>query len=87
MPELRFQLVQPAGEVFVSGQDLAEADERPHDGAARQDFHRRKAEGSVSPDARQKEYFQGRDPLGRPATAAHTTRIQPPKLRRDAGAP
>lgn len=53
--------------------------------AARQDFHRRKAEGLVAPDAWQKEYFQGRDPLGRPAVGTHTTRIQPPKLTRDAG--
>lgn len=49
---------------------------------ARQDFHRRKAEGLVAPDAWQKEYFQGRDPLGQPAAAAHTTRIQPPKIER-----
>lgn len=55
--------------------------------AARNDFHRKKAEGLVSPDAWQKEYFQGRDPLGRPAAGTHTTRIQPPKLMRDAGEP
>jgi hypothetical protein len=49
---------------------------------ARQDFHLRKAEGQVAPDAWQKEYFQGRDPLGRPAGATHTTKVQPPKLQR-----
>jgi hypothetical protein len=51
--------------------------------AARQDFHKRKAEGLVAPDAWQKEYFQGRDALGQPADARHTTRILPPKLERD----
>lgn len=50
---------------------------------ARSDFHRRKREGLVPPDAWQKEYFQGRDPLGRSTDAPHTTRIQPPKLKRD----
>lgn len=51
--------------------------------AARQDFHRRKAAGLVAPDDWQKEYFQGRDPLGRPAAAPHTTKIQPPKFERN----
>lgn len=36
-------------------------------------------------DAWQKEYFQGRDALGRPSGAAHTTKIQPPRLQRKAG--
>lgn len=49
--------------------------------AGRQEFHRRKAEGLVASDAWQKEYFQGRDALGRPAAGYHATRIQPPKLR------
>ncbi|OYV85272.1 MAG: hypothetical protein B7Z73_13880 [Planctomycetia bacterium 21-64-5] len=50
--------------------------------AGRQEFHRRKAEGLVAPDAWQKDYFQGRDSLGRPAPA-HTTKIQPPKIDRN----
>lgn len=51
--------------------------------AARNDFHRGKVEGLIAPDAWQKEYFQGRDPLGRPAEAPHTTRIQAPKIERN----
>lgn len=53
--------------------------------AVRKQFQQRKAEGLVAPDAWQKEYFQGRDPLGRPAAPAHTTRIQPPKVRTNLG--
>jgi hypothetical protein len=49
--------------------------------AQRQQFQQGKAEGRVAPDAWQKEYFQGRDPLGRAVAPAHTTRIQPPKVR------
>lgn len=45
-------------------------------------WHWRWAEGLVAPDAWQKEYFQGRDALGRAAAAPHTTRIQPPKIER-----
>ncbi|HEX7447103.1 MAG TPA: DUF6065 family protein [Pirellulales bacterium] len=51
--------------------------------AARNDFHRRKVTGEVPPDAWQKEYFQGRDALGRSAES-HTTRIQPPQILRGA---
>ncbi len=46
----------------------------------RTEFQRRKAIGEINPDAWQKDYFQGKDMLGRPVTSGHTTRVTPPRI-------
>jgi len=46
----------------------------------RREFHLRKKAGQVKPDGWQKDYFHGRDPLGREVTSGHTTKIIPPVI-------
>jgi len=46
----------------------------------RRQFHQLKANGEVKPDEWQKDYFQGRDALGRPAPTIHQTKLRPPRI-------
>jgi len=48
---------------------------------ARDDFHKAKRDGLVDGDAWQKDYFKGRDMLGRVVTSGHKTKIAPPAIR------
>ncbi len=49
--------------------------------AARDGFHQAKRDGQVDPDAWQKDYFKGRDMLGRVVTSGHKTKLVPPPIR------
>ena len=46
----------------------------------RRRFHEQKATGEVKPDDWQKDYFQGRDAIGREAETDHMTKVRPPKV-------
>ncbi|HWE98015.1 MAG TPA: DUF6065 family protein [Tepidisphaeraceae bacterium] len=46
----------------------------------RTEFHAQKRSGQVRPTDWQKDYFQGRDALGREVTSGHTTKITPPAI-------
>jgi hypothetical protein len=46
----------------------------------RRDFHEQKAQGEVKPDDWQKDYFQGRDALGRATATVHMTKVKPPRV-------
>ncbi len=46
----------------------------------RNKFHQAKANNEVKPDQWQKDYFQGRDPLGREAPSDHKTKLKPPRV-------
>ena len=48
---------------------------------ARDQFHQAKRDGQVDPDAWQKDYFKGRDMLGRVVTSGHKTKVVPPAIR------
>jgi len=50
-----------------------------HEGRRR--FHQQKAQGEVKADEWQKDYFQGRDALGRPAPPDHMTKVKPPQVQ------
>jgi len=47
----------------------------------RRSFHVQKAKGEVKPDDWQKDYFHGRDALGRAPAAVHMTKVKPPQVR------
>lgn len=47
---------------------------------ARDQFHQAKRDGQVDPDAWQKDYFKGRDMLGRVVTSGHKTKLTPPAV-------
>jgi hypothetical protein len=47
----------------------------------RRRFHDQKAAGEVKPTDWQKDYFQGRDAVGRESGAHHTTKVKPPVVR------
>jgi len=47
----------------------------------RRRFHDQKASGEVKPDGWQKDYFQGRDAIGREAATLHMTKVKPPHVR------
>lgn len=47
----------------------------------RRRFHEQKAAGEVKGNDWQKDYFQGRDALGREAASHHMTKIKPPQIR------
>jgi len=48
---------------------------------SRNTFHAEKKEGSVAPDAWQRNYFQGKDTAGQKAAPDHYTRMTPPTIR------
>ena len=48
---------------------------------ARDAFHAAKRDGAVEGDAWQKDYFKGRDMLGRAVTSGHKTKLVPPAVR------
>ena len=47
----------------------------------RKRFHDQKAAGEVRPDGWQKDYFQGRDAMGKEAITHHMTKVKPPEVR------
>jgi hypothetical protein len=47
----------------------------------RRQFHTQKSMGEVKPDEWQKDYFQGRDALGRSPASVHMTKIRAPRIR------
>ena len=44
----------------------------------RRQFHQQKAKGEVRPDDWQRDYFQGRDAIGREAATSHMIKVRPP---------
>jgi hypothetical protein len=46
----------------------------------RRQFHHQKAKGEVRPDGWQRDYFQGRDAIGREAETDHMIKVRPPKV-------
>ena len=48
---------------------------------ARDGFHQAKRDGQVDADAWQKDYFKGRDMLGRVVTSGHKTKLTPPAVQ------
>lgn len=50
-----------------------------HDGRRR--FHEQKAMGDIRGDDWQKDYFQGRDAIGREAPPDHMTKVRPPRVQ------
>ena len=46
----------------------------------RRQFHEQKVRGEVRPDGWQRDYFQGRDPIGRAAPASHMIKVKPPQV-------
>ena len=47
----------------------------------RRDFHQQKARGEVRADGWQRDYFQGRDAIGRTAETHHMIKVRPPQVR------
>src|SRR3954453_2224917 len=47
----------------------------------RRQFHEQKASGEVKPDDWQKDYFQGRDALGRATATLHMTKVKAPRIQ------
>ena len=47
----------------------------------RRAFHQQKVRGEVRPDGWQRDYFQGRDAIGREAETDHMIKVRPPKVR------
>ena len=47
----------------------------------RRQFHQKKATGEVKADDWQKDYFQGRDAIGREAPPDHMTKVRPPRVQ------
>lgn len=54
-----------------------------HDGRRR--FHEQKAQGEVRADDWQKDYFQGRDAVGREAPPDHMTKVKSPRIQYSPG--
>jgi hypothetical protein len=52
----------------------------------RREFHGQKARGEVKPDGWQRDYFQGRDAMGREADTQHMIKVKPPRVRFGPGA-
>ena len=48
---------------------------------ARRQFHEQKSKGEVKPDDWQRDYFQGRDAIGREAATSHMIKVRPPQIR------
>ncbi len=46
----------------------------------RREFHQQKVRGEVRPDGWQRDYFQGRDAVGRLAETQHMTKVRPPQV-------
>ena len=46
----------------------------------RRQFHEQKARGEVRPDGWQRDYFQGRDAIGREAETNHMIKVRPPQV-------
>ena len=46
----------------------------------RREFHQQKARGEVRPDGWQRDYFQGRDAVGRQAETDHMIKVKPPRV-------
>lgn len=46
----------------------------------RRRFHEQKARGEVKPDGWQRDYFQGRDAIGREAETDHMIKVRPPQV-------
>jgi len=59
--------------------DVSRSYQEWHEGRRR--FHEQKARGDVRPDDWQKDYFQGRDAIGREAPPDHMTKVRPPQIR------
>jgi hypothetical protein len=51
----------------------------------RRQFHQEKASGQVNPNEWQRDYFQGRDALGREVAVDHMIKVKPPKVRFGSG--
>ena len=49
---------------------------------ARRQFHEQKVKGQVKPDDWQRDYFQGRDAIGREAATNHMIKVRPPQVRK-----
>ncbi len=47
----------------------------------RRRFHEQKARGEVKPDGWQRDYFQGRDAIGREAETNHMIKVRPPQVQ------
>jgi hypothetical protein len=47
----------------------------------RRQFHEQKDKGEVKPDAWQRDYFQGRDAIGRQAQTQHMIKVKPPEVQ------
>jgi hypothetical protein len=46
----------------------------------RRQFHQQKERGEVRPDGWQRDYFQGRDAIGRQAETEHMIKVRPPQV-------
>src|SRR5262249_44739609 len=46
----------------------------------RRQFHEQKARGEVRADGWQRDYFQGRDAVGREAPTTHMIKVKPPRV-------
>jgi hypothetical protein len=64
---------------LVDAPEVYEAYRAWHEG--RRNFHVQKAMGEVKPDDWQKDYFQGRDALGRSPATVHMTKVRAPQIR------
>jgi Family of unknown function (DUF6065) len=53
----------------------------------RRRFHEQKARGEVKPDGWQRDYFQGRDAIGREAETNHMIKVRPPQVKTPYSAP
>jgi hypothetical protein len=53
----------------------------------RRQFHEQKDKGEVKPDAWQRDYFQGRDAIGRQAQTQHMIKVKPPEVQYRTKAP
>jgi hypothetical protein len=51
----------------------------------RRQFHEQKAKGEVKPDEWQRDYFQGRDAIGREAATRHMIKVKPPQVHYGSG--
>jgi hypothetical protein len=47
----------------------------------RREFHEQKSKGEVKPDDWQRDYFQGRDAIGREAETTHMIKVKPPQVQ------
>jgi hypothetical protein len=53
----------------------------------RRRFHEQKSRGEVRPDGWQRDYFQGRDAVGREAETNHMIKVRPPRVNYGPAAP